>query len=163
MRASIGILALGLLIGSGSAMAGGLMPGLWSFTTSMGGMGGGMSMPNLPPEALARMQAAGMHMNPGGGMTVQRCITPEEAARDTPPINRKDSGCEERNVSHSGGDVSFDLVCTGEMQGSGHAQMSLSPEHFTGDYHFTGSRDGQPMEMNSHIEANYVGPDCQPR
>ena len=152
LRVTSGVAAL--LIGT--AAAGTLKPGLWSFTMTMDRA----SMPQIPPEALARMKAMGMSMPAGGGMTAQHCVTPEEAARDAPQVTRAGSGCAMGEMSRNGNVVTYSMVCSGQMQGIAKAAMTVAPEHFSGDYSFTGTENGRPVNTQSHIDAQYLAADC---
>jgi len=161
MRITIGFGALcGLAIGiagSHAANAATLKPGLWNFTTSMAGF----TMPQLPPDVVARMKAAGVSI-PSGGNTIsaQRCISPEQAAAATPPITRSESGCTAQSVNHSGNQVTYVMACTGSMQGTASVTMNFTPDHFAGDYQFTGSRNGQAVDAKTHFEGQYLSDTC---
>jgi hypothetical protein len=157
MRFKFGLgAACALVMGFSGAQAGTMKPGEWQFTMTMPGM----RMPaNLPPAVLAQMQARGISMG-GNTISTPHCVTPEEAAKDTPHVTRSDSGCTESNLSEGEGQVSFSLQCTGKMVGTGSVVMTRSPDHFDGDYSFTGNENGRQVSQKFHMTGQYVSSTC---
>jgi hypothetical protein len=119
-----------------------------------------MVMPQLSPEVLAQMKAAGVSMPGGNSFSAQRCITPEEAARDTPNVARQSDGCTEQQTSDIGGQVTVSMSCNGQMQGTGTVVMNVAPDHFAGDFSFTGVENGRPVSQKIHIEGQYLSDTC---
>src|SRR4029077_19258890 len=97
------ILRAGLIVGMVAmplaAVASHGKVGLWEVTTqvNMAGM-----MANVPPEALARMKAAGMNTSGIQTHSSQQCMTAEEVAQDNPPTPHKNEGCSFANLTHVG-------------------------------------------------------------
>lgn len=141
-----------------AAMAAHGKAGLWEITShmSMPGM-----MAQIPPDQLARMQAMGMRMPNGQGITTQHCVTAEEAAMDKPPPMRNAKDCAMSNVSHDAHTFSADMVCSGDMEGRGHVSVNYdSDEHYSGSYSFTGSSHGHPANMTTSFEGKWISADC---
>lgn len=142
------------------------MPGLWENTTTTNISGTNMpQMPNLPPEVLAQMQAAGVQMpnfSQPQTRTDQFCITPEEIANRQPFADDElDENCTQENFQMDDNGMSVDIVCTGETSGTGHIEYVFdSATHFTGTLTMQGSRQGMTTNINSDIEANWLGADC---
>jgi len=57
-------------------------------------------------------------------MTVQQCITPEQAKLDKPFTPQEDKDCKVNNYKHVGNKVSGDIVCTGDMKAAGKFAMT---------------------------------------
>lgn len=146
------------------AMAAG-KPGLWSVTTQMN-MPGMPQMPQLTPEQAAQMRQLGIQMPAmaagGHGMTVQTCITPQQAAATAPPsFTRDNDKCVTQNVQQRGQTMSADMVCTGDMNGTGHVQVTYdSDQHYHGSMDFMGTAQGHPANMTMTMEGNWLKADC---
>src|SRR5688500_6732110 len=79
--------------------------GLWNVTMNMNTA----YAPQIPPEALARMQALGMQIPGMGAPIVSRiCQTAAQAAADEPPP--MDRGCHNQNVRRNGQTLTGDLI-----------------------------------------------------
>jgi hypothetical protein len=148
-----------------AAMAGHGKVGTWQVTTKMGGMDNAMvkmpDMSKMPPEVQARMKAHGVQMNPGGGMTTKYCMTEDQVKNDKPQLTRPDSPCKVANMSVKGNTFSADVVCTGEMNGKGHTEVTFdSPEHYKGHQTMTMTRDGQTMTHEMFMDAKWLSPTC---
>jgi hypothetical protein len=154
-----GGLIMGVVVVPLGALASHGKVGLWEVTThvNMAGM-----MANIPPEALARMKAAGM--NPSGIQThtSQQCMTAEDVARDTPPTPRKNQGCDFTNLTHDAHNFTGDLICkSSEAQGRGHVAVTYdSDEHYSGNYAFDGTVQGHPQNITSTFEGRWISADC---
>ena len=134
--------------------------GLWSVTVTMN-MPGMPDISKLPPEAQAAMRARGMSVN-GRTMTVQHCMTQEEVNAIKPPPMRNGQECKMSNVKAVGQSFSADLVCTGEMNATGHFEITYdSPEHYTGRQSFTGTQEGHPINATTTMEGRWVSADCK--
>lgn len=148
-----------------AAFAGHGKVGTWQVTTKMGGMDNSMAkmpdMSKMPPEVQARMKAHGMQMNPGGGMTTKYCMTEEQVKNDKPQLTRPDSPCKVVNMVVKGNTFSADIVCTGEMNGKGHTEMTFdSPEHYSGHQTMTMTREGRTMTHEMFMDAKWLSPTC---
>jgi len=168
-RAAVALLLLPL-----AASAAHQKPGLWEITSTMTILKGGPQMPagaqaqQLPPEALARMKQMGIQIQQGGGpmshtVSFQRCLTPEQAAKDEHPTFTNDNKCQLQNAHYTGSSFTGDMVCnTPDMQGKGTIKASFpSSEAYSGTWHFAGksARSGE-MEMNNEFAGKWLGADC---
>jgi hypothetical protein len=151
--------ALGLaLLAPSAALAGHVRAGLWEITVKMNSEH--MDLSQIPPEALARMKAAGMSMSDlGGSRTFQRCRTPEEAAQDRPPS--VDHDCSLTNVSYGPNGMSADVTCAGHFTGTGHVHFTWDSDvHYAGDVSINGSAHGHEMSNSQHIEGRWLSAQC---
>jgi hypothetical protein len=137
--------------------------GLWNVavTVQMAGMPAMPDISKLPPEAQAAMRAHGVSMN-GHTFNATHCMTAEEVNRDTPPDMSRNKDCKMTNVRMGGQSMSADMVCNGEMQGTGHVDISFdSPEHYSGKSSMAGTMDGHPVNSVTTFEGRWVGADCK--
>ena len=156
----LGAGAAALLIAVVPAIASHGKAGLWSITVTMN-MPGMPDMSRLPPEAQAAMRARGMSAN-GRTMTVQHCMTQTEVEAVKPPPMRNAQDCKTTNVKTAGQSFSADLVCTGQMNATGHFEVTYdSPEHYTGKSSFSGTQDGHPINSTTTMEGRWVSADCK--
>jgi hypothetical protein len=141
-------------------------PGLWQITSQTTFTKGGPQMPQLTPDQLAKMQAAGvkmpMMMGGGGPQTMQICLTPEQAAKDEVSPGRGD--CQVQNQSWSGSTFSADLVCHGQ-QGDmhGHFQaVASSTTSYTSTASIAGNNPhmGGDFVMDVQGSGQWQGADC---
>jgi Protein of unknown function (DUF3617) len=104
----------------------------------------------LPPDVVARLQAAGRPI-PGGPRTtvMQSCLTPQEWQESMEHMNDPNRSCVISNRKISDGKWSFDMSCTTQrgMTMSGHFEALI-----TDDEHAHGS---------AHMKADGVGPNGQ--
>jgi hypothetical protein len=161
-HAAIGSAFVFAIISSTVVLAAEPNPGLWQQTTTTAISG--MSMPALPPDVLAQMQAAGVQM-PNMGQpqtrTSQFCITPEEIANREPFADELEDNCTQQNFQMDDNGMSVDIVCTGETAGTMHIEyLFVSATHFTGMMTMQGSRQGMNMNSNTEIDATWVASDC---
>jgi Protein of unknown function (DUF3617) len=148
--------SVGLLLIPGVALAGHGKAGLWNVTNNM-------SMPNMqiPPEAMAQMKAMGMKMPGAHSVTYQICMTQADVDSNELPKMRKEDGCTAHVTSQTGSSMAADMVCNGEMKGSGQMQVSWSgAERYSGSYHFKGVVEGHPVESSSNFHGDWVKADC---
>ena len=133
--------------------------GLWEVTTHMNMPN---MMANIPPEALARMKAAGVNMPNNQTYTSQHCMTAAEVAEDKPPPMRNSEDCKMSNMSHDSHTFTADMICNTErMQGNGHLSVNFdSSEHYAGSYTFSGTTEGHPQNMTYNFEARWISADC---
>jgi hypothetical protein len=156
-------LVLGIMV-STAVLAAEPMPGLWQQTTTTNmNM---PTMPELPPEVLAQMQASGVplpNFNQPQTRTSQYCITPEEIANREPfaEDEEMDENCTQENFQMDDNGMSVDYVCTGEHAGTMHMEyVFVSPTHFTGTMTMQGSGQGVSMNMQTSMEGNWLGAEC---
>jgi hypothetical protein len=138
-------------------------PGLWEVTTQLNFTKGG-PMAQIPPDKLAMMKQMGIQL-PGSGQpfTTRMCVTPEQAAADSPPPPDRQHQCQIQNLKRDGHTFNADLVCNGdEMQGSGHMTVSYDgDEHYSGSMQFSGtSQHAGAVEMNNQVSGQWQGADC---
>jgi Protein of unknown function (DUF3617) len=155
-----GIAAAGLLVSGALASHG--KAGLWSITTKMEmpGMPQMPDMSQMPPEVRERMKAMNMNMS-NKGMTIQHCMTQAEVDQDgPPPMARKE--CKLVGSKIAGHTYAGDVACAGSgFNGTGHFEVTYeSSEHYTGSMDMKGSHDGQPMNMHSTYEGQWVSASC---
>lgn len=132
--------------------------GLWEVTTHMNMPG--MSA-QIPPEALARMRAMGVHMPDSQTITARHCMTAADVASDRPPPMHNPKDCAMTNMSHDAHSFTADMTCSGEMEGRGHFSVAYdSDEHYSGSYTFNGTAHGHPQNMTTSFEGRWVSPDC---
>ncbi len=140
-------------------------PGLWEVKVRTNA-GQAYAMPDLsklPPQVQAQMKARGVQMN-AGGLTARHCITPAEAANDTPAMGQGE-GCHVEHVKITGRSYDADMVCTGEKPGEmnarGHIQITFeSPLHYFGTSTMSGTANGQPIGNATKIDARWLAADC---
>ncbi len=145
-----------LLLTPGAALAGHGKAGLWNVTNNMS-----MLNMQMPPEAMAQMKAMGMKMPGAHSITYQICMTQAQVDSNQLPKMRKEDGCTTRVTSQTANSMAADMVCNGEMKGSGQLQLSFGgAEHYSGSYHMKGVVDGRPVEAASTFKGDWVKADC---
>ena len=138
-------------------------PGLWGQTMTMDMSGMEMpEMPAMPPEVLAQMEAAGIEMpnldfSQPRTNSSQYCLTAEDIANREPfgGDEDMDDNCTQQNFVRDNNGMSMDLVCTGDMNGTGRLEYV-----FDSATHFTGTMQGRPANMTNTMEGNWVSGDC---
>ena len=104
----------------------------------------------------------GMRMGPAGGggagVTLQVCITPEQAARqELPPPDPK---CSTRITGRTASSMKFALECPAEqMRGEGE-MVFAGPKAYDGRFTMQQSRGGNVMQMESTLAAKWLAADC---
>lgn len=117
-------------------------------------------MANMTPEQRARIQSmpgAGF----GGNGTVQICVSPEMAKRDTPMID-KEGQCPPANVKHEGDVTTYEFSCTSNgktRQGKGETTTNGDVVTNRVDMTTQGA-GGQTHTMHIESEMRYIGADC---
>ena len=159
----ISVLTLGLaLFASVSAAADQLKPGQWDMTVNMHMK----DMPQMSAEDMAKMKEMGIQMPMGGEpMHVQQCITPEQASLKQPMNpSHGDQNCTVKNYRHSGNTASGEMVCTGDMKGTGKFAMTLNSDtSYTNKMSFKGvSKEGQPIDQTTDSSGKWVKAKCDP-
>ena len=153
----LGLVAVALILTPGIAFASHGKAGLWNTSTTMDM--GGMQM---SPEAMAKMKAMGMSMPSSRTFSSQICMTQAEVDSDKlPPMGKNDTGCTNHIVSQTGTAIAAEMVCNGEMKGTGRLQIAYSsPEHYVGTYSFKGAVHGHDMSTTSSFKGDWVKADC---
>lgn len=146
-----------------------LQPGLWeqSMTTQNEKVNQAMAqmqqqLASMPPDKRKQMEAMmaqrGMAMGaPGQAMTVQVCITPEQAARDEMPA--REGKCKQTRSERSGNTLRFAFTC--EDGGSGEGEYTLqSPKAHTGRMTINAMRNGKTERMEMQHSGRWLAADC---
>jgi hypothetical protein len=161
---SVAVAAACALLLAPAALAAHGKVGTWQVTTTMGAAGAEAGMPDLsklPPDVQAKMKAHGVHMNTGGGITTKFCMSEDQVKNDKPQLTRADSPCKPANMKVSGNTFSADIICSGQMTGKGHIEMTFdSPEHYSGHQTMTMSMNGQTMSHDMSMDAKWLTPAC---
>ena len=135
-------------------------PGLWASTVEVNFSKGGP--PPIPAEQLEKMKKMGIKLPFGEPVTSNICITPEQAAQDQPPKPpQRDNSCQLQNLQKNGNSFSGDLVCNGDMKGSGHFQSTYAnDESYTGTMDFAGTSPHGEIAMNDEFSGKWLSADC---
>jgi hypothetical protein len=155
--AAIGTASVALILTIAPAIAGHARPGLWSSTVILD-LGG--ADPQMSGDQMARMDSMGIKM-PGKAkpLTSKMCLTPADAAADTPP---KRAGCVYQNIRWNGQSATGEYVCKGLMNGSGRfSVMYSSDRHYEGSTTFVGDPvQGKSARANTKFSGDWVSDDC---
>jgi Protein of unknown function (DUF3617) len=168
---------LGLLLAGLPALANpGIAPGLWEQRLSMQGGDPRLTqkleqaqraMANLSPEQRKMMEqmmaqhgvSVGMGAGAGGpGMTLQVCITPEQAAKQElpPPGDR----CTHRITGRTANSLKFAVECPAEQaRGEGETVFSGN-KAYEGRFRMERSQGGSTEKMAMQVNGRWLGADC---
>jgi Protein of unknown function (DUF3617) len=91
----------------------------------------------------------------------QHCMTPQEVAGDS-LASLPNSGCAMKNTSDDGDTLSGDMVCTGNMTGTGHMAITYdAPTHYSGKMTFVGTApNGRALDFTQNMEGRWVSASC---
>lgn len=146
---------------SGPALAVDKMkPGLWELTMKSEAM---KNMPKIAPEQAEQMRRMGIEVPQfqDGGMVSKVCVTPQMAQQQAPGLDTMHSGCQTRNFKRSGNSYSADVVCSGDMKGSGKVSGTWTgSDRFSSSYDFNGTMHGQPVAHKQETSGRWLGADC---
>jgi hypothetical protein len=108
------------------------------------------------------MKAMGIDMPDSHTISTEHCMTAEEVHADAlHAMSQSGSGCKLENKRMHGQSYSADMICSGELKGRGHVQVSYdSPEHYSGQMTFAGTSHGQPANIKNVYEGHWVKADC---
>ncbi|WP_279389746.1 DUF3617 domain-containing protein [Paucimonas lemoignei] len=138
-----------------------MRPGLWEMSMKSDAF---KAIPKMSPQQMEQMRKMGVNVPKmeDGAMVTKVCITKEMAARDQPPIERNEAGCQPRNFQRSGNTYSSDIVCDGAgMKGMGKVNGSFAGDtSFTSVYDFKGTAYGQPVTQHSENSGKWLAADC---
>lgn len=150
----LGSALLPLLLVAGPALAKHGKVGLWNVTSS--------TEMALPPAAVAAMKKSGMVLPASQPMTVQMCMSQEEVDSDRPPhMDRGATGCDTRIAKQTATAMTANMVCKGNMKGTGTIQVSYTgAEHYAGFYSFKGTSGGRPLDVTTRFKGDWVKTDC---
>lgn len=152
----VGALAIGAFATPALAAHGKV--GLWKITVTMQNAAVG----EIPEADRKRMEAMGIHPMGGNTVLADHCMTEAEVNNDTLSANSaRQQGCEMENTTVSGQTFTGEMVCKGQMTGTGHMRVTYdSPEHYSGSMQFTGTAHGQPVSMTNSYEGRWIKADC---
>lgn len=145
-----------LLLLPGTALAGHGKAGLWTVTSTTN------LRITLPPEVEAQMKKMGRAMS-AQSHTTQMCMSQAEVDSDKPPhIDPSGTGCDTHIISQTGLSMKAKMVCDGRMKGTGDLQITYTGDnaHYTGQYSFDGSVEGNPSSMSTSFRGDWVKADC---
>jgi hypothetical protein len=121
-------------------------------------------MAAMPPEQRKMMeQAMAQHginvdMGAGGAITIKRCVSKEQAERNTPPLT--DKGKCKHDVQRSGNVIHTHFSCTDPVS-EGDSDVTLrGSDGFTSKTRITHQRGGRSETVNVSGEARWLGADC---
>ncbi len=157
-----------------AASAQSMKPGLWEITNRMESGGARMeqsmaqaqaALANMPPEQRKMveemMAKQGVKMGsggPGGGMSIQVCVTKEMAERNEVPTQKGD--CKTTQQSRTGNTIKMAFVCTSPPS-SGEGQITFaSNEAYTMKMAVSTAMEGRPEKMNMDSSGKWLGADC---
>ena len=155
-----------LLAPSANAAETNMRPGLWQITTSSDLL---RLAPHIPADQmqnikdLAKDYGIEMPQIENGAAISQACITQEMANQKTlPNVYNAELGCTSKNTNRSGNNYKVDFVCASpDLKGNGTAAATItSPEAFTGQTHFTGEAQGNPVNEKADINGKWINASC---
>lgn len=151
-----GLAAVALIFVPGAALAGHGKAGLWNTVTTTN-----MAM-TMPPEMAAQMKAMGMKPPTANSFKGQMCMSQAEVDSNNPPhIDEGGTGCTTKVISQTGSSMKAQMTCNGRMKGSGTMQVTYSgAEHYKGNYDFKGTVEGNPTNMSTTFQGDWVKADC---
>lgn len=120
------------------ALKGKVKPGLYEYHMEMSGV------PGMPP---------GM-----GSHTMQHCVTQEDVARGEVGRSDRQSECEMKDLDMKGNTATMRMECKNGTHMKG--RMTFRSDGYTMDNEMdvVTRNGGQPMHMQQHLDAKYLGP-----
>jgi hypothetical protein len=114
----------------------------------------------MPADQAAQM--GGMSLDTPGKakpVTAKVCISPADAAADTPP---KRPGCTYQNIRWVGAGATGEFVCKGLMNGSGKFSVTYSSnKHYEGTSNFTSAPvQGKVTTAATKFSGDWQSADC---
>ena len=149
-----------------------MRPGLWQITTTSDLL---LLAQHVPPDQmqsikdLASEYGLEMPKIDNGAAISQACITQEMSAQKTlPNLYNAQLGCTSQNVNpsknptRSGNNYKIDFVCnSADLKGNGTAVGTITnPEAFTGQTHFSGEAQGNPVNEKADINGKWINASC---
>lgn len=131
------------LVPAAASAAPKVTPGQWQSTTIIDNV----TMPGLPPEALAMMK--------GRPTTVTYCLTPEEAEADPKKMLAADKSCKVDRFDITDSTIDAAFTCKTDQ---GPATMTMTGTHNGTSYAMKNTMQSGPMTMASHATGKYLGP-----
>ena len=160
---NLGLCVLGFTFAIGSLCtqaAEKLRPGQWNLTIKMNMKNG----PQIPAEQLAELKELGIQVPLSGEpFLVEQCITPEQASLDKPfAISRDNNSCTIRNLNHAGNKATGEIVCSGDITGSGIFEMTLNSDtsfQGIGTVNAMSTQFG-PIDQTTEVSGEWVKATC---
>lgn len=118
---------------------------------------------NLPPEQRKMMEQMmaqrGISMNfAESGMAIKICISPEQAAKNSPPVDTQ--GKCKHDISRNGANTLVRFSCTEPVM-EGESQITAKGgDSYTSITRVTSQRHGKVETMSTHGEGRWLGSDC---
>lgn len=138
-----------------------MQPGLWEVTTESALA---KNIPTLPPAQIEAMRKMGVDLSQlqSGTIANKVCITPDMAAKnELPKMTQKESGCAIKNQRQNGNVFTMDMVCDGQMNGSGVSTTTFaSKKSFNSRTQFSGNVNGLPINDEAISKGQWVSADC---
>ena len=166
------------------AWAGPGKAGLWDVTMQMNFTKGGPQIPSMQLDQMERTETdrsawrtrsraaspqldktkqMGIESPFGKAVTSKVCITPAMAARDEAPRPmREQDGCEMKNYNRNGSAITADMVCNGDMKGTGKLKVNYyTNTSYSGtmDFSGTGPQSGA-VEMHNAFSGKWISDSC---
>jgi len=120
-------------------------------------------MANLPPEQRKMMEQMmaqrGVSMSlADGGISIKVCVSPEQAAKNAPPVS--DKGNCKHDVTRSGSKTQMRFSCTNPVS-EGESEITvMGGDAYTTKTRVTTQRNGKMETMNMSGEGRFLGSDC---
>ena len=89
-------------------------------------------------------------------MTQTKCITREDA-RDPSRLIGAGAGCQFSNKRDTGSEITFDVVCTGQVPMSGSGAVRYSAQSFDGTMQITADMGNQKVMTRSQVVGRRLG------
>ncbi len=143
-----------------------MRPGLWQITTTSDLL---WLAPQIPPDQmqnikdLAKEYGVDMPQIENGAAISSACITQEMVNQKTlPNFYQTELGCTSKNATRTGNHYKMDFSCnSAELKGNGTAEATItSPESFSGQTHFNGEAQRNPVNERADISGKWINASC---
>lgn len=143
-----------LLVAAAPALAAHGKVGLWDVTSTV--------EVAMSPQMAATMKKSGVKMPAPLPTKVQMCMSREEVESNIPPhLDSAATGCKTRLVAQTAQLMRADIVCSGQMKGTGRIEITYrGAEHYAGTYSFKGTSYGSDTSMTTSFTGDWVKADC---
>jgi hypothetical protein len=156
----LGVFAVALTFGAANgAFAAHGKAGLWSVDMTIAGQ----DTSKLPASVIQHMKAKGLTPNSNGGFTLMRCMMATEVADDSKMLDtHANQSCELVNRKNTGHAASADLVCKGQIEGTGRVSVEYdSDTHYSGEMLINAqSPDGTPVKQDQKFVGRWISASC---
>lgn len=143
-----------------------MRPGLWQIATTSDLL---WLAPQIPPDQmqnikdLAKEYGVEMPQIENGAAISSACITQEMANQKTlPSFYQTELSCTSKNATRIGNNYKVDFSCnSAELKGNGTAEGTItSPESFSGQTHFKGEAQSNPVNERADISGKWINASC---